>query len=81
MGLDNVWKDEGGRVMEVLGGDPQKYNRNVEDKLTLKFTLDEWKKLFNVDDGYEPCGTDWVGYKELAPIHIYFVRRVKDERP
>lgn len=80
MGLDTIWKDEASRAMEVLGGEPQKYSRTVEDKLILKFTKEEWQKLFNVSDDYAPCGSDWSTYNATTPIHIYFVRRVKDER-
>ena len=80
MGVDAIWKDEGGRVMEVLGGEPQKYKRTVEDKLTLKFTREEWNKLFNVSEGYEPCDSASKPYTATVPIHIYFVRKIEDER-
>ena len=80
MGLDNVWKDEGSRVMEVLGGAPTKYKRIVEDRLTLKFTVEEWNKLFNVGEGYISCSSDGKPYTDTVPIHIYFIRKIEDER-
>ena len=80
MGLDNVWKDEGSRVMEVLGGEPTKYKRVVEDKLTIKFTVEEWNRLFNVGEGYIPCDSDGKTYTDTVPIHIYFIRKIEDER-
>ena len=80
MGLDNVWKDEGSRVMEVVGGAPTKYKRIVEDRLTLKFTVEEWNKLFNVGEGYISCDSDGKTHTDTVPIHIYFIRKIEDER-
>ena len=80
MGLDTIWKDEASRAVEVMGGEPVKYTREVADKLTIKFTADEWRKLLNVDDTYLPCGLDFVPYADHRPIHICFIRSVKDER-
>lgn len=78
MALDNIWQDEISRAVEVLGGEPQKYERKVEDKLTLKFTVEEWMKLFNVSVDYLPCGGDYKAYSTQAPIHIHFIRQVKE---
>lgn len=80
MGLEKVWKDETSRAVEVLGGEPVKYKRMVDDKLILKFTVEEWQKLFNVEDGYVPCNAEWIGYKTTQPIQIYFIRKLEDER-
>lgn len=80
MAVDKIWEDETRRTVEILGGAEQKYKRSVEDKLTLRFTYDEWKKLFNVAEGYEPCGTGWEPYMKTQPIVIYFIRRENDER-
>lgn len=80
MVLDRIWKDEASRAVEVLGGEPVKYKREVEDKLVIKFPMDEWCRLFNVEEGYVPCDPDGKEYQNTRPMHIHFVRRVKDER-
>lgn len=75
-----LWADAGSRALEVMGNIGLKYNREVEDKVNLLFTHEEWCRIFNVDPEFKPCGVDWIMYKEDRPIHIHFVRRIKEEK-
>ncbi len=51
----------------MLGHD-NKVTRNVEDKLTIEVSAENWCKMFNLAEGYAPCGPDWkpFGNKVVA---------------
>ncbi len=74
--LNKVWKDEESRVMEILGGAVPKHIRAVEDKLALEFTKEEWRKLFNLEEGYEPSNSQYVPFTQSTVV-IHFIRQVK----
>ncbi len=78
--LNKVWGDYGSRAVEVLGGEPVRSQRKVKDILRLEFTHDEWRRIFNVDASYTPCGGEekHEPYKETRPPHIYFIREVTE---
>lgn len=75
-----LWADASSRAVEVMGDGGIKYNRTIEDKITAVFTHEDWQRIFNVDPEFKPCGVDWIMYKEDRPIHIHFVRRIKEEK-
>ena len=76
--LSKVWADEGSRAVEVMGGEPIRHNRNVRDELRLEFTVEEWRRIFNVDSSYMPADSRFSEYGPAAPIHIFFVRRINE---
>lgn len=81
MALDTPWQDGTRRTVEILGGEEQKFNRTVEDRLTLTFTLEEWNNLFNVKDGYCACDANWSTYNNKQPIQIHFIKRDAQRYP
>lgn len=75
---DPIWADEHSRAMEVLGGVQPRFTRTVDDRLRIKFTLEEWKRLFNVADDYQPCSSEWSPYKNDKDLEIFFVRQITE---
>lgn len=76
----DIWEDESMRAMAVLGQTTPSVKRQIEDKVMLTFTNDQWRKLFNMGPEFKPCGSDYEAYREQAPVRIYFIRKVVAER-
>ena len=75
-----LWSDASSRAVEVMGGEGIKYVRAIEDKVTLVFKPDEWRKLFNIDSAFIPCSAEWNAYSPDRAIHISFMRVMKEEK-
>lgn len=76
-----IWEHESSRAVEVLGGEPTKYYRNVYDKVEMKFTIAEWQAIFNLRPEFKPCDSQYSPYDEKHHITIYFVRRHTEGSP
>lgn len=74
--LNKVFEDEPTRALEILGGAGPKTQRDVSDSLKIELTKEQWCKLFNVAEGYQP--SDARG--ETFPgdtVAIYFRRSIR----
>ena len=72
----SIWADQGSRAMEVLGGEPLVFRRDLSDKVTLTFTTKEWLQIFNIHPDFMPCNAEFNAYNLTQPIEIHFIRRV-----
>jgi len=72
------WADESSRAMEVMGGEPVRMHREVTDAISLAFTMDEWRKIFNISSEFIPSDANWLAYHPSQPIVIHFIRRVTE---
>ncbi len=79
MDLNKIWEDESVRGLDALANEGVKIDRNVEDKLTLRYPPEVWRKLFNVGEGYESCGPDWAPYSGPSVV-VRFIRKKAESK-
>lgn len=77
MDLNKVFEDETLRAMGILGG-VGTVKRDVSDRVEITIPAEEWRKMFNIAEGYAPAKPDWS--KITAPIHVRFVRVHMEEK-
>lgn len=79
MDLNKIWADDTERAISALANSGTKIVREVDDHLTMEFTVEEWLRMFNVAEGYVGCNPDWKPFSS-AKVFVRFVRVHKEEK-